>query len=76
MDEKLKSLQIKNLSRCAPIALKICDKLLQTAVKTGDDLTLGLEAELDELEVIFSTNDALEGLSSLIERRRPIYSSN
>ena len=75
-DEKLKSLQIKNLSRCAPIALKICDKLLQTAVKTGDNLTLGLEAELDELGVIFSTNDALEGLSSLIERRRPIYSSN
>ena len=46
------------------------------AVKTGDDLTLGLKAELDELEGIFSTNDALEGLSSLIEEERPIYSSN
>jgi hypothetical protein len=75
-DEKLKSLQIKNLSRCAPIALKKCDELLQIAVETGDELALGLKAELDALEGIFSTNDALEGLSSLIEARRPEYSSS
>jgi len=35
-----------------------------------------LKAELDALEGIFSTNDALEGLSSLIEARRPEYSSS
>ena len=75
-DEKLHSIQIKSLSRCAPIALKTCNQLLQIAIETEDDLALGLKSELDELQGIFSTQDALEGLSSLIERRRPTYTSS
>ena len=37
------------------------------------DLKTGLEGELEGLEEIFRTTDALEGLSALIEGRRPNY---
>ena len=37
------------------------------------DLQVGLSKELEHLEAIFSTNDALEGLSALIEGRKPTY---
>ena len=46
--------------------------LLDTA--TRSDLNSGLESELQGLDSIFSTDDALEGLSALIEGRRPEYS--
>ena len=32
-----------------------------------------LQLELASLEKIFSTEDALEGLTSVVERRRPSY---
>jgi enoyl-CoA hydratase/carnithine racemase len=35
----------------------------------------GLQLELDGLHTIFSTKDALEGLSALIENRRPTYTN-
>jgi len=47
--------------------------LLDTAVATGSDLDAGLAAELAKLHDIFGTADALEGLSALIEGRRPSY---
>ena len=37
------------------------------------DLKSGLQLELDGLDKIFATADALEGLSALIEGRRPTY---
>ena len=40
---------------------------------TGDDLDSGLRIELAELDTIFASKDALEGLSALIEGRRPKY---
>jgi len=63
--------QIKALNRAAPIAVRLADELLQTAQTTS--LSDGLNAELENLEHIFSTEDALEGLSALIEGRRPTY---
>ena len=63
--------QLKALSRTAPIALKMANKLIDAAGNT--DLETGLGMELDGLESIFSTADALEGLSALIEGRRPTY---
>jgi len=63
--------QIKALNRAAPIAVRLADKLLQTAQTTS--LSDGLDAELENLEHIFATEDALEGLSALIEGRRPTY---
>ena len=71
-EDKVVSRQLKSLSRTAPIALSMASDLLDTA--TRSDLNLGLESELQGLDSIFSTHDALEGLSALIEGRRPEYS--
>ena len=65
--------QIKQISRTAPIALKIASELIDVASST--DLDAGLAAELHNLEEIFSTKDAYEGLSSLIQGRRPSYNN-
>jgi len=72
-DDKVVSRQLKSLSRAAPIALSMASDLLDSAA--GSDLESGLERELEGLEVIFGTTDALEGLSALIEGRRPSYSN-
>jgi enoyl-CoA hydratase/3-hydroxyacyl-CoA dehydrogenase len=63
--------QFKSLSRAAPIAVQMANQLINESIKTN--LDAGLQLELDRLEKIFSTNDALEGLSALIESRRPTY---
>ena len=68
--------QLRSLSRTAPIALKMASNLLDSAVATGDDLDAGLALELASLETIFDTSDALEGLSALIEGRRPTYTNS
>jgi enoyl-CoA hydratase/3-hydroxyacyl-CoA dehydrogenase len=68
--------QLKMLSRSAPIALEIAGNLLNVAVITGNDLEGGLSMELENLEGIFGTADALEGLSALIEGRRPEYNNS
>ncbi len=68
--------QLKSLSRAAPLALQAASALLDQAVATGEDLGAGLQLELDGLEGIFGTADALEGLSALIEGRRPDYRGN
>jgi enoyl-CoA hydratase/3-hydroxyacyl-CoA dehydrogenase len=64
---------MKSLSFTAPIALKIARELLDSAISTGDDLDIGLDLELAKLNTIFESKDALEGLSALIEGRRPKY---
>ena len=70
--DKMVSRQLKSLSRTAPIALSMASNLLDVATRT--DLDSGLESELNGLHEIFGTPDALEGLSALIEGRRPEYS--
>ena len=71
VEDKIVSRQLKSLSRAAPIALSMASNLLDVA--TRSDLESGLEEELEKLHEIFGTADALEGLSSLIEGRRPDY---
>ncbi len=71
-EDKMVSRQLKSLSRTAPIALSMASNLLDAATRT--DLDSGLESELNGLHEIFETTDALEGLSALIEGRRPEYS--
>ncbi len=61
--------QLKSLSRAAPVALRIANDLMDAALET--DLESGLALELDALSEIFATKDAHEGLSALIEGRRP-----
>ena len=63
--------QIKQISRNAPIALRMASELIDVAASTN--LEEGLAAELQNLEDIFATKDAYEGLSSLIQGRRPSY---
>ena len=65
--------QIKQISRNAPIALKMASELIDVAASTN--LEEGLAAELQNLEDIFATKDAYEGLSSLIQGRRPSYNN-
>ncbi len=71
--DKAVSRQLKSLSRAAPIALSMANGLLDVA--TSSDLKAGLESELEGLEGIFGTSDALEGLAALIEGRRPNYTN-
>ena len=71
MEDKIVSRQLKSISRTAPIALKMASELIDLASSTT--LKEGLGKELDNLEEIFSTKDALEGLSALIEGRKPTY---
>ena len=63
--------QLKSLARAAPISVRIASDLLDQALVT--DLGSGLQLELDYLEEIFATKDAREGLSALVDGRRPEY---
>ena len=63
--------QLKALSRVAPVGLKMASDLIDLTASTS--LSEGLQAELDGLDAIFSTADAFEGLSALIEGRRAAY---
>ena len=73
-EDKIVSRQLRSLSRTAPIALQMASDLIDAAAETT--LKQGLSQELDNLEKIFSTSDALEGLSALIEGRKPAYQNN
>ena len=74
--DKMVSRQLKSLSRTAPIALSMASDLLNDAVLTGDNLQQGLALELERLDDIFASSDALEGLSALIQGRRPNYTNS
>ena len=52
-----------------PDIVVVLDPLLSTQQAVAD----GLKKELENLPKIFSSKDALEGLKSVIERRRPTY---
>jgi len=73
VEEKMVARQIKSLSFTAPIGLKMASDLIDATASTS--LSVGLQLELDGLNAIFSTKDALEGLSALIENRRPTYTN-
>ncbi len=62
----------QTISRKAPIAVKIANTLIDEGADI--DLDDGLQLELDHLNEIFRTKDAYEGLSSVLERRRPSFS--
>ena len=74
-DDPMVSRQVKSLSRGAPIAIRIASELLSYATN-GSSLEDGLKLELERLEEIFGTSDTEEGLSALIEGRRPKYNSS
>jgi enoyl-CoA hydratase/3-hydroxyacyl-CoA dehydrogenase len=61
----------KTISYKAPLAIKLANKIIDEGSQF--DLFKGLEIELSYLSEIFSTEDALEGLRSLIKRERPNF---
>ena len=61
----------KTISYKAPIAIKLANKIIDEGSKLN--LNEGLELELKHLSEVFSTKDALEGLNSVIMRRRPTF---
>ena len=73
VDEAYAGRQMKQISRTAPIALRMASELIDIAGKS--ELSDGLDKELEHLEAIFATKDAYEGLSALIQGRRPSYTN-
>ncbi|NOY43942.1 MAG: hypothetical protein GXP50_00595 [Deltaproteobacteria bacterium] len=62
---------VKAVGRKAPLALKVANRIIDEGLqKSLDD---ALELELANLGEIFSTQDALVGLKSVVERYRPEF---
>jgi len=61
----------KTISYRAPLAIKLANKIIDEGSRL--ELNKGLELELSHLSEIFSTEDALEGLNSVINRQRPSF---
>lgn len=61
----------KTISYKAPIAIKLANQIIDEGSRL--DLNGGLELELSHLSEVFSTQDALEGLNSVIMRKRPSF---
>lgn len=55
----------------APLALGLAERLIDRAAEVS--LEEGLAAELEHLVEIFRTADAREGLSALLEKRKPAF---
>jgi len=69
-DETLSSKTAKIVAYKAPIALKTANAIIDQQM--GKPITEAVEIELGKLQDIFSTADALEGLTS-VGRRRPEF---
>jgi enoyl-CoA hydratase/3-hydroxyacyl-CoA dehydrogenase len=61
----------KTISYKAPLAIKLANQIIDEGSQL--ELDKGLEVELSHLSEIFSTEDALEGLNSVIKRQRPTF---
>ena len=68
--EEIASKTVKRMSYRAPIALKLANEIIDQQV--GKSMTEAVEIELGRLNDIFSTADALEGLST-VGRKKPEY---
>jgi len=61
----------KTISYKAPLAIKLANQIIDEGSQVN--LSEGLEIELSHLPEIFATQDALEGLNSVIMRKRPEF---
>ena len=61
----------KKISFKAPIALKLSNEIITKGVELP--LEEGLKLELSHLTEIFATKDAYEGLTSVLQKRRPTF---
>lgn len=62
---------LKSMGYKAPLAIQMANKIIDE--QTTLSIKEGVELELGYLKDIFATTDALEGLQSSIERRRPSF---
>jgi enoyl-CoA hydratase/3-hydroxyacyl-CoA dehydrogenase len=69
--DELASKLVKIIKLKAPMALKMADELMDQQERVS--INEAVEIELDRLYDIFATRDALEGLSSSVEGRRPEF---
>lgn len=70
VSNELAAKTLKTIGFKAPIALRISNEIIDSQI--GKPIPEAIEIELGRLQEIFSTGDALEGLSSL-GRKRPEY---
>ncbi|MGD9186381.1 MAG: hypothetical protein PVJ13_13705, partial [Desulfobacterales bacterium] len=70
VDRALAAKTAKIVGYKAPLALKVADEIIDRQV--GKPIEEAVEIELGRLQEIFSTADALEGLTSM-GRKRPEY---
>ena len=61
----------KKISYKAPLALKLANNIIDEGLKIS--LDEGIQIELKHLTEIFSSKDAYEGLTSILQKRRPNY---
>ena len=66
--------QSKFIGRNAPISVKMASELIDIANNSREDPTAGLQSELDGLDTIFSTRDALMGLKGVLRGERVQFS--
>jgi enoyl-CoA hydratase/3-hydroxyacyl-CoA dehydrogenase len=69
-DPALAEKTVKQIGYKAPLALKVANEIIDA--QAGKPISEAVEIELGRLSEMFSTQDALEGLSSL-GRKRPVY---
>ena len=70
VDPQLAAQTAKMVGRKAPLALKLADEIIDQ--QAGKTMSQAIAVELERLSEIFSTADALEGLTAL-GRRRPEF---
>lgn len=70
VDGELAAKTLKSMSYKAPLAMKFADEIINQ--QNGKSIPEAVEIELGSLQKIFSTADALEGLSSL-GRKKPEF---
>ena len=61
----------KKVSYKAPIALRLANKIIEDGF--GVSLEYGIQMELAFLPEIFSTKDTYEGLTSILQKKRPVF---
>jgi len=62
---------LKKIKKKSPIAISISNNLIELSSKVS--IKTGLCSELDNIKPIFSTDDALEGLQSILEARKAVF---